>query len=236
VAGVGFGHRERDVQLAADRARQIAALELLAPVLDQGHQAEHPQVDRAGSVHGAGVRHFTHQQSGLGHAQTAPAVLLRDRDAEITRIGNRFVEIVRELVALVVAAPIFVGEALAQRADAVYDFILRVGQIEIHAIFLKTWANFGPPNYYLSQGRCSKRSPPMTSLSAALILTLLLLGPLAVQALERNLEAYCLILGLIAVTLSGQWNRPLLAQMASAPVPITLAVVVAGLAFARFRP
>ncbi len=76
----------------------------------------------------------------------------------------------------------------------------------------------------------------MTSLGAALILTLLLLGPLAVQALERNLEAYCLILGVIAVTLSGQWNRPLLAQIVSAPAPITLAVVVAGLAFARFRP
>jgi predicted cation transporter len=76
----------------------------------------------------------------------------------------------------------------------------------------------------------------MTLLGAALILTLILLGPLAVQALERNLEAYCVILGVIAVTLSGQWNRPLLAQMASAAAPITLAVVVAGLAFARFRP
>ncbi|MGO9263839.1 MAG: DUF1646 family protein [Candidatus Binataceae bacterium] len=74
----------------------------------------------------------------------------------------------------------------------------------------------------------------MTSLGAALILTLLLLGPLAVQALERNLEAYCLILGVIAVTLSGQWNRPLLAQIVSAPAPITLAVVVAGLAVSEF--
>lgn len=76
----------------------------------------------------------------------------------------------------------------------------------------------------------------MTAPGAVLILTLLLLGPLAVHAIARNLEIYFLILGAIAVTLAGQWDRALLGAVARAPMPITLAVSVAGFGFAHLRP
>ena len=76
----------------------------------------------------------------------------------------------------------------------------------------------------------------MTSLDAALILTLLLFGPITVSAIERNLEVYCFVLGMVAATLAGKWDRALLIGVARAPASITIAVIVAGLGFARFRP
>ena len=75
----------------------------------------------------------------------------------------------------------------------------------------------------------------MTPLGAVLILVPLLLGPLVIRALERNLEGFCLVLGLIAATLAG-WNRALVAEAALAPAPVTIAVLIAGLGFAHLRP
>jgi predicted cation transporter len=75
----------------------------------------------------------------------------------------------------------------------------------------------------------------MTPLRALLILVPLLLGPLVIRALERNLESFCLVLGLLAATLAG-WNRAVVAEAARAPAPVTLAVLLAGMGFARFRP
>jgi predicted cation transporter len=76
----------------------------------------------------------------------------------------------------------------------------------------------------------------MTTAVALLILTLLLLGPMVFQVIERQLELYCLILGLIAVTMARQWSPALWIETARAPIPVTVAVVVAGLAFAGLRP
>ncbi|MGH7879680.1 MAG: DUF1646 family protein, partial [Candidatus Binataceae bacterium] len=75
----------------------------------------------------------------------------------------------------------------------------------------------------------------MTLPAAITILLLLLLGPLLVARLERNLEAWCMLLGLTAATLARAWSVELLAQAARAPAAITIAVMVAGMLFAQFR-
>jgi predicted cation transporter len=77
----------------------------------------------------------------------------------------------------------------------------------------------------------------MTSQAAAAILLLLLLiGPVAVARIERNLEAWCLILGVIAATVARAWSLKLIFAAARAPAFITIAVIIAGILFGRSRP
>ncbi len=112
VAGVGLGYRKRDLEFAAYDLRQITALLFLAAVADQRADAEDRQMHRAGRVHrAAGTGDLAHHQRGLGKAETASAVLFRNRDAQVSAFGERLVEIVRELVPFVLVAPILVGKA-----------------------------------------------------------------------------------------------------------------------------
>src|SRR6516225_2527961 len=76
----------------------------------------------------------------------------------------------------------------------------------------------------------------MNSLETLLILAALLAGPLIFAPLEHNLEPYCFILGLIAVTFSRQWEWQLLRKTALDPLPLAMAVVVAGILFGLLRP
>src|ERR1700736_5033149 len=76
----------------------------------------------------------------------------------------------------------------------------------------------------------------MSPSAAALILGLLLAGPLLSNVIERNLEVYCLILGALGVTLARAWSRELIWRAASAPRAITVAVLIAGICFGHFRP
>ena len=46
----------------------------------------------------------------------------------------------------------------------------------------------------------------MNPLETVLIVAALLAGSVIFAPLERNLEAYCFVLGMIAVTLSAQWE------------------------------
>jgi predicted cation transporter len=71
----------------------------------------------------------------------------------------------------------------------------------------------------------------MTIVPAAAILILLLIGPLAVHYIERNIEAYCLLIGLVAVTLAGAWSEHLIRQALTEPLEISIAVIVAGVIF-----
>lgn len=76
----------------------------------------------------------------------------------------------------------------------------------------------------------------MITIAFAVTFALLLVGPMAVEAIERNLELYCLLLGVAGATLAARWDGALLVDALRAPAPITIAVVVAGLGFARLRP
>jgi predicted cation transporter len=76
----------------------------------------------------------------------------------------------------------------------------------------------------------------MTGLTATPVLLLLLLGPVAVDRIERNLEAWFFILGVIAATLAHAWSLELIIGVARAPAFITIAVIAAGIIFGQFRP
>ncbi|MGH7933893.1 MAG: DUF1646 family protein [Candidatus Binataceae bacterium] len=75
----------------------------------------------------------------------------------------------------------------------------------------------------------------MNAPEAIVILLLLLGGPIILAPLERNLEAYCFVLGLVAATLGDRWEWHLAAEAATTPILISVVVAVAGIAFGRGR-
>jgi predicted cation transporter len=78
-------------------------------------------------------------------------------------------------------------------------------------------------------------SQAMNLPEAIVILVLLLVGPLAIHAIERNLELYILTIGAVATLLGRGFSRELVIDALREPVLITVAVVVAGLAFGYSR-
>lgn len=74
------------------------------------------------------------------------------------------------------------------------------------------------------------------SLPAAIaILALLLLGPLLSRRIEDSLEAYCFVLGVLAIGLAGGMNWNLATRALSDPAPISIAVIIAGVLFQYAR-
>lgn len=86
-------------------------------------------------------------------------------------------------------------------------------------------------HYYPRTGSYSKRRNPVNLIEAAILLSFLLLGPLLIAPVGRNLELYCLSLGMAGVTAGAQWEWRLVKRAATAPILITAAVIVAGLLF-----
>jgi len=76
----------------------------------------------------------------------------------------------------------------------------------------------------------------MNHASAVVILALLLFGPLAVTAIEHNIEIYCLALGVLATLLGTGFTRELILEALHEPVAISVAVIVAALLFGWLRP
>jgi predicted cation transporter len=70
----------------------------------------------------------------------------------------------------------------------------------------------------------------------AAIMGVVLLLPISLRSVESELEAFLLLMGLIAVTVSGRWSLSLAGDALSAPAGITVAVLLAGLVFRRLRP
>jgi predicted cation transporter len=70
---------------------------------------------------------------------------------------------------------------------------------------------------------------------ALALIGLLLLGPLVSHVIERNIEAYFFVMGVAAMTLGGAWSLKAIGEAAMEPVWITLAVIVAGVAFDSLR-
>jgi len=76
----------------------------------------------------------------------------------------------------------------------------------------------------------------MNETTAVILLVLLLFGPLAVAFVEHNIEAYFLILGIIATAIGEGFSAHLLKQALTEPLEISAAVLVAGLIFRWVGP
>ncbi|WP_078382441.1 DUF1646 family protein [Sutcliffiella halmapala] len=63
------------------------------------------------------------------------------------------------------------------------------------------------------------------------ILLLVLILPLSIKIIERNLELFLLVMGLLAVWFSDVFNGSLFLKAATDPIKITIAVFIAGLLF-----
>ncbi len=75
----------------------------------------------------------------------------------------------------------------------------------------------------------------MNPTAAIVILVLLLVGPLAIHPIERNIELYVLGLGIVATLLAGGFDPKVVEHAATEPILITVAVIVAGIAFGYSR-
>ena len=76
----------------------------------------------------------------------------------------------------------------------------------------------------------------ITIAGLALIMGLTLFLPFSVKKVEEELEAFLFMMGLAAVTISGQWSKELIGDAFLGPIKITLAVLVLGFAFRAARP
>jgi len=68
------------------------------------------------------------------------------------------------------------------------------------------------------------------------IVGLVLALPFLSKKVEKQLEAFLFVMGVLAVTLSGLWTRHLVGKALLEPIKITIAVLVAGLLFRFIRP
>lgn len=68
-----------------------------------------------------------------------------------------------------------------------------------------------------------------------LIMGLVLVLPFSVRWVEEELEAFLLVMGCLAVSISGLWTGHLVAEALTEPVKIACAVLLFGFVFRRFR-
>lgn len=59
--------------------------------------------------------------------------------------------------------------------------------------------------------------------------------PFTVHAVEKELEAFLFVLGILAVSITGAWSGELIVHALKEPIAISLAVLITGLLFKRFR-
>jgi len=71
--------------------------------------------------------------------------------------------------------------------------------------------------------------------SSIAILVLLLIGPIAVHWIERNIDLYIVVLGIVATLLGRGFDLPLVERALGEPVAITIAVIAAGILFGFMR-
>jgi predicted cation transporter len=69
----------------------------------------------------------------------------------------------------------------------------------------------------------------------AAIIGLVLTGPFLSHRVEKQLEAFLFVMGVLAVSISGLWSLELVKKAVEEPIWITLAVLVAGLIFRSIR-
>lgn len=69
----------------------------------------------------------------------------------------------------------------------------------------------------------------------SIIICLALFLPFTVHAVEKELEAFLFVLGILAVSITGLWSWELVTHALKEPVAISLAVLITGLLFRQFR-
>lgn len=69
------------------------------------------------------------------------------------------------------------------------------------------------------------------TIGLGVVLLVVLVVPFAVKRAEHNLELFLFLMGVVAVTISALWSVHLLEEALVEPIKITLAVLLAGLAF-----
>ncbi|MFA6316586.1 MAG: DUF1646 family protein [Elusimicrobiota bacterium] len=74
-----------------------------------------------------------------------------------------------------------------------------------------------------------------TVIGLAVVMGLVLVLPFSVKKVEEELEAFLLVMGVLAVTISKKWSGHLVAEGFMEPVKITAAVLVVGFLFRSFR-
>lgn len=72
-------------------------------------------------------------------------------------------------------------------------------------------------------------------ITLTVIILLALFLPFMIHSVEQQLEAFLFVLGLIAVTAIGAWNWHLVKDAVTEPLTISLAVLIIGLLFKKFR-
>ena len=77
------------------------------------------------------------------------------------------------------------------------------------------------------------------SLTVMILLTVIILAalflPFTIHAVEKELEAFLLVLGVAAVSIIGAWSWPLVGHAIKEPIAISLAVLVTGLSYRIYR-
>jgi len=73
-------------------------------------------------------------------------------------------------------------------------------------------------------------------LALGLILLAVLLGPVVIKPVERNIEVFFLVVGALATAVSGQWSWPPLHAAVTEPIALTIAVLVFGAIARLMRP
>lgn len=69
----------------------------------------------------------------------------------------------------------------------------------------------------------------------SIIICLALFLPFTVHAVEKELEAFLFVLGILAVSITGAWSWELVGHAFTEPIEISLAVLITGLLFRKFR-
>jgi predicted cation transporter len=69
-----------------------------------------------------------------------------------------------------------------------------------------------------------------------ILLLAVLLGPLLIKPVERNIEIFFLIVGTFASAVTGQWGKPLLQAAVTEPLALTIAVLIFGVIARLLRP
>lgn len=69
-----------------------------------------------------------------------------------------------------------------------------------------------------------------------ILLLAVLVGPVLITPVERNLEIFFFIVGTFASAITGQWGKPLLHAAATEPLTLTIAVFGFGAIASFFRP
>src|SRR5271157_1962528 len=75
----------------------------------------------------------------------------------------------------------------------------------------------------------------LTLALATLVIVVVLLGPVFIEAIERNVELFFLLVGVLTACTMGQFNAALVRAALSEPLPFTLAVLVFGATFRLLR-